>query len=369
MSPVRALDRPRTHRLVLCAGVLAALASAVPAPLIAAPPAADESPRPSAEAAGAEAADAEAGAVPESETAPSVVRSTAMYERDVLQVDAMPGATFSALLVDNRLGSVRIEGHDLPSILISATKRAPDARTLERLKVSLIPDANGPLRIQTAIAPGDARPLPGGAVRIDLLIRAPRSASLRAQVWNGRLVVIGMENGADLSANDGDIEVQNASGRIATYSAGGRQELVEVVGKVDAQLLRGDVDLVEIRGERLDASVHDGRIDTRAVRVRQAWVRTTLGDISFEGYALAGGEYRFASVRGNVEVALVALAPIAVQAEAGAGSVALPAGMVPQRRNGAPEGALVALWPMGRGQPASLELRSRLGNIRFSLVH
>lgn len=302
--------------------------------------------------------------------APAAPARESVYERDVIEVDPVAGVRITELTVDNRLGAVRIEGHDRETIVISAVKRAPDAEVLERLKVTLIPDPNGPVRISTSMAPGpDARPIPGGSVEIDLVVRAPRSARLEAQVWNDRLTVIGMENGAELLANDGEIGVRNASGTIVTHSAAGTQRFEEVVGKVDAQVLHGELDLAAVRGERLDASVHEGSIEGRQVRVRQAWVRTIRGNIRFQGHAMAGGQYRIASVRGDIDVMLLATAPVSVEAHASAGTVTLPPDL---RRSRQPqsgvEGMVVGFLPGRRGEPAAVELRSRLGNIRFSLA-
>jgi hypothetical protein len=115
--------------------------------------------------------------------------------------------------------------------------------------------------------------------------------------------------------------------------------------------------------------VHEGSIEGRQVRVRQAWVRTIRGNIRFEGHAMAGGQYRIASVRGDIDVVLIAIAPIAVEAHAGAGTVTLPASL---RRTRQPqsgmEGMVVGFWGGDRGEPAAVELRSRLGNIRLSLA-
>jgi hypothetical protein len=301
--------------------------------------------------------------------APAAARN-AVYERDVVEVDPVAGVRITELSVDNRLGAVRIEGHDRETIVISALKRAPDAEILERLKVTLIPDPNGPVRISTSMAAGpDARPIPGGAVEIELVIRAPRSARVKAQVWNDRLTLIGMENGAELVANDGEIGVQNASGTIVTHSAGGTQRFLEVVGKVDAQVIHGEVDLAAVRGDRLDASVHEGNIEGRQVRVRQARVHTIRGNIRFQGHAMAGGQYRIASVRGDIDVMLVATSPLAVEAHASAGTVTLPPNVRRAREpQSGMEGAVVGFWPGGRGERAVVELRSRLGNIRFSLA-
>lgn len=290
-----------------------------------------------------------------------------VYERDVVDVD--PAQPVTLLQVDNRLGDVRIEGHDGKSVIISAFKRAGDQDTLDRLKVSLVPDPSGPVRVSTSIGAGgpgnETRPIPKGSIGIDVVIRAPRSARIEAQVWNGRLSVIGMENGAELTANDGDIDVKNVSGTIITRSAAGKQQFVEVFGAVEAQAVSGNMDMDVVRGQRLDASVHEGRIDSRKVRVREAWLRAVKGDIRFHGQALAGGRYFFGTYRGNVEVQLAQGALVSIRARSRQGRVTLPAGLVAHEDA---RGGVVATLP-GEGQtPAVFELSSRMGNIQFVVV-
>lgn len=288
---------------------------------------------------------------------------TGVYERDVVEVE--PTEHITLVNIDNRLGDVRIEGHDSKNVSISAFKRASDEDTLDRLKVALIPDTSGPVRISTSISTGaEARPIPAGTVKIDLVIRAPRTARVEARVWNGRLTVIGMENGAELSANQGDIDVENASGNIVTHSSAGKQTFVEVFGAVDAQAILGEMDLDLVRGRRLDASVHEGRIDSRKVRVREATLRATKGDIRFHGQALAGGRYRIATYRGNIEVAFAPGAPVSIRAWSQKGRVSLPDQLRAQRDD---NGGLQATLP-GQGRAAVIELRSRLGNIQFAVV-
>lgn len=318
--------------------------------------AAGTAPRPAADEAGTRPA---AGAAPGPAASP-------VFERDVVEVDPAPGIDVSRIGVDNRLGSVRIEGHDHDSVVIIASKRAPDAATLERLRVALIPDPSGPVRISTAITAGaDARPIPGGLAAIDLVIRAPRAARVEARVWNGRLTVMGMENGAELHANNGDIDVRNVSGTIETHSAGGTQQFAEVFGAVDAQALAGSMDLDMVRGDRLEASVHEGRIQGRQVQVRYAWLHTVRGDIHLYGQAMAGGHYRVGSYSGNIDVQLAAAGPVRVQAHADSGTASLPPALQPRPQG---EGMVTGLWSRGQGTPALVELRSRMGSIRFSLA-
>lgn len=272
--------------------------------------------------------------------------------------------------VDNRLGDVRIEGHDRRTIQVSAFKRAGDDATLDRLRVDLITDPKGPVRIATWIAVGEnARPIPKGSIRIDLVIRAPRSAAVRGQVWNDRLEVQRMENGAELTANDGAIVVENVTGKVVTQSSAGKQNLSDIYGSVDAQAMAGDVELVIVHGKRLMARAHDGAIEGRQIRVQEMSLRTTTGDIRLEGFAVAGGRYSIASYRGNIDVKLGHAGPLAVLARSNR-RITLPSRLTARADDsGALVGTLSAAIPTAKDAlPAVIELRSRMGSLQFAVV-
>ncbi|MCG8417289.1 MAG: DUF4097 domain-containing protein [Proteobacteria bacterium] len=296
--------------------------------------------------------------------------SRGVFEHDVVEVKPT-GGTITSVEVDNRLGEVRIQGRDSEHVTIAAVKRAHDRETLDRLKVTLITDPNGPVRISTRITAGRrAKPIPNGSVRIDLIIHAPRSAAVNARVWNDKLEVSGMENGAALNAHAGDIAVQNMLGTVVTHSLSGKQNFVDIFGAVDAQAIAGDMDLVIVRGKRLDARVHEGDIKGRQVQVRELSLRTTKGNIRLQGIAVAGGRYRINSYRGNIEVRLGHTVPLSVQARSHSGRVTLPARL---RARADDRGALVGSLSAGRperntDQPALIELRSRMGNIQFAVI-
>ena len=113
---------------------------------------------------------------PQAATAPIIETS---------RVEVQPaGKAFTKLQIENPLGNVRIEGHDGKSIMIETVKRAPDDDTLDRLRVSLVPDADGTVRITTAADTSrEAKAQPRQSVAIDLVIRAPRDARIDATRW------------------------------------------------------------------------------------------------------------------------------------------------------------------------------------------
>ncbi|HKE13928.1 MAG TPA: hypothetical protein VKB80_03610 [Kofleriaceae bacterium] len=290
----------------------------------------------------------------------------AMVQRDVVEVAPARGIQIELVDIDNRLGDVRIEGHDRETISILAVKRAPDQDTMERLKVSLVPDPDGPVTIKTSLKAGqESRPIPAGSVRIDLVIMTPRHARVRAQVWKGRVGVKGVDNGAELVTDEGDIDVTEVSGSVTTQSGHGRHTFAQVYGAVDAQAVDGDMDLDLVRGDRLAAVVHMGDIIGRRIRVRDLSVRIVRGSVRLEGEAVAGGHYSVASYWGNVEVKFSSKGPMRVRAMARAGEIHLPARF--QRRR--MEGSFVTGYASGTAgirEPAEFELRTHIGMITLA---
>lgn len=304
-----------------------------------------------------------AGPAPSEPSRPAIAApedASGVFERGVVEVQ--PSARpIEELTISNRLGSVRIEGHDSDTVIIHALKRAPDDDTLDRLKVSLLPDSNGVVRIETRVATGgELRPLRAGSVRIDLIIQAPRAAALQARVWNGALEVEGMDNGADLTANEGDISVDRTSGRIVTSSAQGRQRLTEIVGEVDARGLLGELAFDMVRGRRLEAVLHEGRIIAHRIRSRDVAIRVARGDIELHGIPALQGSWSVVTYRGNVQLQVSDRTAFLVRARARRGTVKLPDQLRAAREDG---GGWISGQHGGTRHPANIEVAAAIGNI------
>jgi hypothetical protein len=302
-------------------------------------------------------------AVAEAQSQPAVAPKDSLngvYERGVVEVEPSV-APIESIEIENDLGDVRIEGHDGDSVIIHAFKRAPDTETLERLKVSLIPDPNGVVRIGSRVATdGEVKKIAAGTVRIDLVIQAPRGARVEGRVWNGALSVLGMENGAELSANEGDIDIESSSGRFVTNSALGRQRIKEVVGEVDARGLMGELAMEVVRGRRLAARLHEGKVVARDVRSVDVSIHVTKGNVTFEGSPQLGGHWSIVTYRGNIEVSFSKRAPFRIAARARRGTVKLPSQLQPARADGSG-------WIRGKHAEATtageIQLAAAIGNI------
>ncbi len=277
------------------------------------------------------------------------------------RVEVQPaGVPFKQLSVENPLGDIRVEGHDGTSILIETHKRAPDDESLDRLRVSLVPNPDGTVRITTTADKGEGHTVGRNAVAIDLVIRAPRNARVDAIVGTGKLEVLNMDGGGELESASGQITVRSIQGELYTHTVSGRTSLTQVFGSIDASTVSSDMDLDSIQGPKLIASANQGKIVGRRVRAKEVEITTTHGGITLEGEAALHGHIYISSLRGDVDVKLRRAGAIIVRGrgtKVDLGTLAqnLPTGW-----------AQVAL---GQAEdPAIVELRSQHGIVRFAIV-
>lgn len=272
------------------------------------------------------------------------------------------GHAFTHLSIENPLGDVKVEGYDGTAVQIESHKFAPDDEALDRLHISLVPNPDGTVSIKTTADGGkEVRPVRRSQVRIDLVIRAPRSARIEAVASSGALEVVNMDAGSDLDTASGPISVRNVQGNVLTHSVSGLTRLVQVFGSVDAQTLTSDLDLDTIGGERLIASVHRGRIEGRRVRAREIELTATEGRIMLEGEAALRGRLLVSAINGDVDIQLHRHGAVIVRARGT--KVDLGAPMLP-RANGWVESSFGQI----ASDAAVVEIRSPGGNVRFAII-
>ncbi len=289
-----------------------------------------------------------------------------LVEHSRLEV-APGGRAIKQLTIENPLGDIKIEGYDGQSILIETRKTAPDEDALDRLRVSLIPNPDGTVRILTTADGGkEVRPLSRGAVRIDLIIRAPRDARIDAAVSAGSLEVINMDAGGELDTASGPISVRNVAGGVSTHSVSGNTSLTQVFGSVDAQTLSSDLDLDTIGGDRLIASANQGKIAGRRVRSRDVELTTTDGRITLEAEASLRGHMVVASLRGDIDVKLRRHGVVMVRARGAKLNLGSAMASAKSAKDGWVEGQLGGFKPSA--QASIVELRSRYGLVTFAVI-
>jgi hypothetical protein len=295
--------------------------------------------------------------------APTRLAPTGVNERSRLSIEPS-GHAIKRLLIENPLGDVRVEGYDGTAIQIETHKEAPDEDTLDRLHISLVPNPDGTVAIKTTADGGkEFRPVARGAVRIDLVIRAPRDARVEAAVSSGALEVTNMDAGSDLDTGSGPIWVRNVQGEVLTHSVSGTTRLAQVFGSVDAQTLSSDLDLDTIGGERVFASVHRGRIAGRRVRARNVELTTTEGKIVLEAEAALRGRIVVSSFKGDVDVQLREHGGILLRAKGTRVDLGAPARTQPNGWVEASFGHRTAMI-----ETALVELRAPRGSVKFAII-
>lgn len=291
-----------------------------------------------------------------------------LVERARLEVKPVAGTPIKQLAIENPLGDVKIEGYEGDSIQIETRKTAPDEEALDRLRVSLVPNPDGSVRITTtADREKENRPLARSAVRIDLIVRAPHDARVDAAVSAGKLEVSKMDAGGELDSGTGTITVSNVAGDLSTHTISGPTKLSVVFGSVDAQSLSSDLDFDSINGDRLIASANRGRIAGRRVRARDIELTTTEGRIVLEAEVTLRGRIMVSSLKGDLDVKL----------RKGAGAAAVRARGTKVNLGSAMAGAKTSTDGWVEAQlgelanhdvPALVMLRSRYGIVQFTVV-
>lgn len=274
-----------------------------------------------------------------------------------------PSKGYKQISVENALGNVRIEGHDGPGIIIETHKHAPDDDALDRLRVSLVPDPDGTVRITTHADPNpESRAVPRSAVSIDIVIRAPRNARFDATVGSGKLEVLNMDAGGELDSASGAIIVHNVQGELITHSVSGHMSITQAFGPVDAATISSDVELESITGEKLVASANDGKIAGRRVRARDIELTTMTGGITLEAEAALRGHIVVSSMHGDIDVKVRRHAQTAMFVRGRGPRVDLGPGTISQ----------IGAWHETRfgtgGEATLVELRANHGFVRFAVI-
>ena len=293
---------------------------------------------------------------------PPAHKQAGAENRSTLTVEPA-GRSFKKLTIENPLGDVRVEGYDGKAIQIETNKFAPDLDILDRLRISLIPNSDGTVRIATTAEPPPSREhrAPRSAVRIDLVVRAPRDARIEAIASAGKIEVINMDAGGDLDTGSGSISVRNMQGTLFTEF----RQLVGTPRRCSARSMDAvsDVDLDSINGEHLVASVNRGKIAGRRVRARDVELTTTEGKIFLEAEASLHGHLVVSSMKGDVDVRLRRMGPVMVRARGTKVSLGMPSQVANDGWTAAMIGELSST-----SRPALVELRSQTGIINFELA-
>jgi hypothetical protein len=217
----------------------------------------------------------------------------------------VPAPQVEQVIVDQPLGRLTVRGWDRNEVRIAATKRAPDHRGLDRLRVR-VDMKDGHLEIVTGVRVGDAlRSIPTDAgYVIDLAVDAPSGAQIRASTFDGDLDAVGLRAGAELRSDGGAIHATDIDGPVRCRATRGRQRLAAIRGDVEAEGLRGDLELDSIEGALLRATLVEGAVTARRIRARAVELATAQGNVELAGAMPIGARWALRAPAGQGRVRL-----------------------------------------------------------------
>jgi DUF4097 and DUF4098 domain-containing protein YvlB len=216
-----------------------------------------------------------------------------------------PGGT---LHVELDVGSVDVESHDAHEVEIDA-----DASGLGGVEFELLRE-------------GDELRLLGreegfwsffGAHDVRVRARVPRAFSLRIETRGGRVDVEELSGRVDAETSGGSIDVDRIDGRVTLHTSGGSIDATEIRGDVRAETTGGSIRLEDIAGSvearttggTITAEEVDGAVDAQTMggSVSASWrgapegsLRTTGGSVEVELPVRAGAQLRARTTGGGV---------------------------------------------------------------------
>ncbi len=278
---------------------------------------------------------------------------------------APTGKAFQQLIADNQLGDLHIVGYDGAALIIDTEKLAPDAESLERLRVSLIPNPDGSVRLVTTVDTSrESKPVAKAALRLDLTIKVPRAVRLDAKVGAGTLSAENLDAGGELDTTSGTIAMKNVAGGFITNTVTGAQRFTTVFGTLDSSAVNADVAIDSVVGPSLVASVHRGSISARRVRSQRIGLTSTEGKIALEADANNGSVISVSSVRGDVQVTIRRHGALRINASGA--TVALPKGSAVQTDANGVRHLLLGADPTA--ETAVLTIQSRYGAVKLVAI-
>lgn len=139
----------------------------------------------------------------------------------------------------------------------------------------------------------------GGETRFEVWV--PVGARVFAKSQSGDVSIRGTRGEVEVSAQSGDIRVEDVVGRLDVKSFSGDVVAANVTGDVEVVTQSGDLTLSDVRGN-VEISNTSGDITLRGMTSKLVRVRTTSGDVTYDGIIDPAGRYELVSHSGDVRL-------------------------------------------------------------------
>jgi len=137
----------------------------------------------------------------------------------------------------------------------------------------------------------------GADIRYEVTV--PVGVRVNARTTSGDISIAGTRAAVDAGTQSGDLRVEDAAETIDLRTMSGDIVAGTLAGNVEIGTYNGDVTITDVRGD-IDASSISGDVTVRNAVARYVRVKSTSGDLTYEGAVDAGARYEFASHAGSV---------------------------------------------------------------------
>ena len=154
------------------------------------------------------------------------------------------------LLIVNRRGNVDIRGSDQPSIgvVIQKTVWAENESAARKIADKLqfhIAENDGQYELSSNL---DSLPHSGRTIRLDMVVRVPRSTSAEVTDNEGDIDVSGLKGDQTLTPRRGDVHANHLEGVLRIHQSGGATSAHKIDGSIEIEGRGGDVAIRSVTG-------------------------------------------------------------------------------------------------------------------------
>lgn len=209
---------------------------------------------------------------------------SAVPAQDTL-VDLRRGDT---VVLEDLSGRVSVESWDRPFLRVESQDRDPGTMDLRRSGDRLVAV---PRKGRSAVE------------ELEVSLVVPSWINLEISGRELEVRVEGLQGGVVVRTLDGDLVLEDLGGEVTARSVGGTVEGSGLRGRTRIRTGDGDIRLQGCSGE-LNLETVDGDIRMEAMEARLISLKSTDGDVEFDGRLLAGGRYDLVSHSGDLELLL-----------------------------------------------------------------
>ncbi len=163
---------------------------------------------------------------------------------------SLPAKPEIRLLVEDQGGDVEIHAGDQPAIEavvkreIKAENEAAAKKINGALKVEIVEQAGAyVVRSNRASLPGEGR-----GVRMDLVLRVPKSTSADVTSRRGEVSIDGLKGEQTVTARRGDVRIAHVEGLVRIHKSGGSASARDIQGNVEVDGRGSDVEAAGVSG-------------------------------------------------------------------------------------------------------------------------